>query len=348
MTGLFFFDNAFLVSNRNEIRDYNFEGELLWTKTLFGNLRKCSIYKGVAYVAIADKETGFEKTYLVHLTDGKYLESNISDFIITSISGDGRALVFKYNSDYTRNTYCIQLSNEKVIWETNLKDLPSFVDDNNLISAFKKSISSIDGKGQKRWEYDTSELGNWSDYDGKEKTTEVSRILGVRNEALYSYLNNGSILVLNIKSGEKIAVVENDKNTDQGSFSGMFMKAIELDKESGKLIQLFNQRYTEVDLESNVVKQLFLDDFKDQGIGNMSRFVYDSDHIYFTDKNSQTLGALNRTTHKLDWTHKLSQEGVSESEQPRYGRELKLNGDRLYVLDNKNTLHIFEKESHPA
>ena len=211
--------------------------------------------------------------------------------------------------------------------------------DDGQINAYDLSDGSV------IWNYDTTTLCTWQDYDGSEKQTQVTKVLGIYEDKIYIYLNSGRILLLDIASGKKIAVFENDKNTDQGSFSGMFMNAIELDNESGKLIQLFNQRYTEVDLESNAVTQIHLDDLKEQEMTNMSRFVFDSDHIYFTDKNIQMLGALNRSTLKLDWTHKLSQEGVSESEQPKYGRELKLKGDRLYVLDNKNTLHIFEKES---
>ena len=208
------------------------------------------------------------------------------------------------------------------------------------------AVSSIDGLTI--WKYGLNDLGLWIDYDGQENKHQILRSLCVYESTLYLLLNSGKLLLLDIATGEKIALLENDKNTDQGSFSGMFMNAIELDVESSKLIQLFNQRYTEVDLESNVVTQEHLDDLKEHGVENMSRFVFDSDHIFFMDKNNQTIGALNRSTHKIDWTYKLSQAGVDESEQPRYGRDLKLKEDRLYVLDNKNTLHIFEKETYPA
>ena len=198
--------------------------------------------------------------------------------------------------------------------------------------------------GGEIWSYDVTNLGTWQDYDSSEKIIQVSRILGIYEDHVYLYLNSGKVLILNVETGEKISVLENDKNTDQGSFSGMFMNAIELDESKGKLIQLFNQRYTEVDLNTKVVTQIHLEDMKSLNLENMSRFVYDDDHIFFTDKNHQKLGALNRSTLKIDWTYELSQEEISKSEQPRYGRDLKLRGNRLYVLDNKFTLHIFEKE----
>lgn len=204
------------------------------------------------------------------------------------------------------------------------------------------AVSSIEGLVI--WNYDLNDLGLWIDYDGQKKKHQVLRALCVYQSSLYLFLNSGKILVLDIATGEKIAVLKNDKHPKFDTFGD----SIELDIKSGKLIQLARQDLIEVDLQTREVSMTRIEDMNPQNIENASRIAYDNTHIYFTDKNAQTLGAVNRATHKLDWTHKLSQEGVSESEQPRYGRDLKLKEDRLYVLDNKNTLHVFEKGDHPA
>ncbi|QFZ53942.1 hypothetical protein FEZ18_03510 [Oceanihabitans sp. IOP_32] len=344
VNGCYFIQDAFVVLYKEVVRCFDLSQNLLWEKLIPGNSTNCIIYREHAYIEFINKESGFEKTITLDVNTGDVVDRDLENYMLRSVSNEGYAIALKYNPDYSTNTFCIQLP-FRVKWEKQIEDLPLFIDGEYLVSGVKNRITSIGDNGKIDWKFDTSELGNWSDYDGKEKTTEILRILGVRNEALYSYLNNGKILVLDIKTGKKILVIENDKNTDQGSFSGMFMNAVELDEESGRLIQLFNQRYTEVDLNSVSVSQEFLNEMEEQGLKNMSRFVFNHDHIYFADKNNSKVGALDRVTKKIDWTYELSQDGVTE--QSRYARGLKLNSNRLYVLDNKSSLHIFERQDLP-
>ncbi|MCO5278819.1 MAG: hypothetical protein M9911_12585 [Saprospiraceae bacterium] len=197
------------------------------------------------------------------------------------------------------------------------------------------AVSRIDGLVI--WNFDLNKLGSWIDYSGKEKNIEASRILGAHSNKLYIYLNNGKVLILDVEFGERINIFENSKHPKFDTFGN----SIEIDIRSNKLIQLANQDLIEVDLESMEISMTEIKDMKSFGLENFSFVAFDSDYIFFTDKNHQTVGALNRATKKLDWTYKLSQEGISNSEQPRYGSELRLKGDRFYVLDNKNTLQIF-------
>ncbi len=246
-----------------------------------------------------------------------------------------------------------RLKDGKIEWNISLKFGKFLLLDSNYLYNTKYLddgiINSYDSStGVLKWTFNVARLGTWKDYDGREKATEISRILGTYKDQLYICLNSGKILVLNIETGEKIIVISNDKNTNQGSFYGIFMKSIELDKENGKLIQLFNQRYTEVELSTYNVKQVHLDDLNEKGLENMAHFVFDSDYIYFTDQYHHILGALNRITLKIDWTYKFPQDDVNCEDSPRYGRDLKLRDGRLYVLDNKNTLHIFEREVKPS
>ncbi len=195
--------------------------------------------------------------------------------------------------------------------------------------------------GGEAWRYDVSELGLWYDYNGTEREVQISRILGVYEYGLFVYLNSGRILILDVRTGGKIKLLENDK--DRVSNRRAFGFSIELDGDKGRLIQLANQDLIEVDLNSGRVSQIAIGDMISLNLENFSRIRYDKDHILFTDKHHHKLGALNRMTMKIEWTYEFSQEGISESEQPRYGRELRLKDRRLYVLDNKNTLHIFER-----
>ena len=260
----------------------------------------------------------------------------------------GNRIIASEKEGRNRYLFC-RLRNGNIEWKIPLKrGKHIFLNQDILVNSQYLDDSKINAydlsDGSVIWNYDTTTLGSWQDYDGSEKPTQVTKLLGIYEGIIYTYLNSGKILLLDSDSGEKITVIKNDKHPKFDTFGD----SIELDSESCMLIQLARQNLIEVDLQTRQVSMTRIEDMSSSNIENASRIAYDNTHIYFTDKNTQTLGALNRTTHKLDWTHKLSQDGVSESEQPRYGRELKLKGNRLYILDNKNTLHIFEKESYPA
>jgi len=256
------------------------------------------------------------------------------------ISNSKNYFVFS-NKNIEREKYIHFIKDNNEIWNQKLDIRDIFFGEyyvyvktkENIISALSYSNGSL------YWVFNVHELGNWFDYDNSIKPIQATKILGNCNSNLYVYLDNGRILVLDLESGAKVDLLENNKNTDQGSFSGMFMNAIELDQVNGKLILLFNQRYTEVDLSTGGVTQIHLDEMKENGLENMNRFIFDDAYIFFSDQYHQKIASLNRDTLKIDWIHDLS-DGTGTH---RYARDLKLSGNRLFALDNKNTLHVFEQ-----
>jgi len=286
-----------------------------------------------------------EGTGCIDLKTGKKKELNFlqSSIILTSLLQESKVLTRHKDQNRKKTLQLVDLNLLKPAWEIDA--------DLHRIWGFDEGvIGQLRGKsevvfvhirnGRIMWNYDLSKLGTWTDYDGSEKPSQISKVLGIFEGMVYILLSSGKILLLDTKCGEKIFVLENDKHPKFDSFG----HSIELDIKSNQLVQLAKQDLIEVDLNSMEVSITPIEDMKSLGLENFSFIAFDSNHIYFTDKNHQTLGALNRSTHKLDWTYKLSQEGINDKEQPRYGRELKLKNDRLYVLDNKNTLHIFEKD----
>jgi len=263
--------------------------------------------------------------------------------MIRSVSADGYAIALKYNSDFSLNTFLIELQSEELIWEKKLLPLPIFIDSNKLISVFKNLVIVFDNTGLELWSFDLKHLGLWFDYDKKEKSNQVSRVLGVYKNQIYLYLNSGKVLVLNQSTGEKVCLIENNVNADQGVFKGMFMNSIELDISKAKLIQIFNQRYTEVDLNNNIVSQHLIHEMYSLKLSNLSRCAFTEEHIFFTDKTHHKLASLNRSNLRIDWTFDLSESAKNKSnELGRFGRKLSFNHKRLFVTDNENALHIFE------
>ncbi len=288
----------------------------------------------------SEREFYISEGFTSKIIDLNSLEITGASFKIDVIQGDR---IISSEKEERKRYLISRLKNGSIEWKIPLKrGKHIYLDQKILVNSQYLDDGKINGydlsDGSLIWVFDFVALGTWQDYDDREKQTQVNKILGIYDDKIYLYLNSGKILILDIKSGEKIAILKNDKHSKFDTFGN----SIELDIKNRKLIQLANQDLIEVDLESLEVNQTAIEDMKSFGLENFSLIVFDSDFIFFTDKNHQTLGALNRVTYKIDWTHKLSQQGISESEQPRYGRDLKLKGDRLYVLDNKNTLHIFE------
>ena len=316
-------------------------GECSWVHAFEGVIypKYCDTFKLIIQYRGANEIS--EQTKCLDISTGIEVPFKFpTDYLFISNSKD--YFVFS-NKNIEREKYIHFIKDNNEIWNQKLDIRDIFFGEyyvyvktkENIISALSYSSGSL------YWVFNVHELGNWFDYDNSIKPIQATRILGNCNSNLYVYLDNGRILVLDLESGAKVDILENDKNTDQDSFSGMFMKAIELDQKNGKLIQVFNQRYTEVDLSTGVVTQIHLDEMKEKGLENMDRFIFNDEHIFFSDQYHQKIASLNRDTLKITWIHDLS----DDSSSPRFAREIKAGGNKLFALDNKNTLHIFERES---
>ncbi len=119
---------------------------------------------------------------------------------------------------------------------------------------------------------------------------------------------------------------------------------------SGKLIDCekgvlhsFLVNYTQLSIETGdeISSCVNRDYFETSGIEtNRSNFVLIGDHIITTDGKRGNIGAFNTITLKFDWLYTI--EGVS---LPAVFPVVYQDG-YLCVLDNKQTLHIFEKENY--
>lgn len=336
--GFFISNNHFFLSNKNQLKCYDLNSNFQWEKEISGNIWKVLVYQEKAYVEFFDNETGFEKTSVISIANSNNLKNSLNSFMLRDISSNGLAITLKYNEDYSTNTFLIDLKTESIVWNKQFEELPHFINNSMMISGFNNFIKCINIDSSISWIFNTEILGNWTDYDNTKKPIEVSKVLGVYNNKVYIYLNDGKILVLNLKTGAKIAMLSNNKNINQGFFSGSFNSNIKLDSINNKLIQLFRKTYTEVDLNSGIVAEYEIKDMENLNIENITNFVFDDEFIYFSDKNNGNIGMLNRINLKIQWTYSLTQ-----SKNNTYGKVLKIKGNYFYVLDNNNTLHIFDK-----
>lgn len=340
-------DNDLIVSTfSNQIKRIGVNG---WEHSFIGIKYPKLVYGDNLFVQQRQEGSLKEGTGCIDLKTGDQKEISLlqSSVLLTSILQESKVLARHKDSDRKKSILLIDLSLLKSDWkiDTDLQFVWGF--DKGILGqlSWKSEIVFIDfTDGRIMWYFDLSKLDTYQDYDGSEKQTQVNKILGIYEDKIYILLNSGKILILDIKSGDKITILKNDKHPKFDTFGD----SIELDPNNGKLIQLANQDLIEVDLHNNYTVTLTpIEDMKSLNLENYSKFVFDDDFIYFSDYHHYKLGSLNRKTLKIDWIYDFPQDH-DQSDNPRFGRELKLFNERLYVIDNKHTLHIFQKGSHPA
>jgi hypothetical protein len=317
-----------------------------------GNINWKFAFKGICYPKYINKEDLFvqyrreneikDLTKHISILTGKEELEIIPkhyQFICADYFGN---LVFRSkNEDRTSSIHYLDKNKYTLIWSAPLDFKAIEGVENGLIINNKNSnnITLIKLEtGSSKWQFDISKLETWNDYDGRLRKTEVSRILGIYNTDLFIYLNSGRILVLDLETGAKRTIIANDKNIDQGAFNSAFMSSIELDVKTGRLKQLIKQRYTEVNLSTFEVFQVHIEDMVSSKIENMSKFVFDNNHIYFIDRNHSKIGILSRNELKLISNYKLN---IDDKVKPK---EIKLFNNNIYVLDDQNVLHILKME----
>jgi len=174
----------------------------------------------------------------------------------------------------------------------------------------------------------------WTDF-GKEKYHKPTKVLGECNDRIYTLLDSGKILCVSESNQE---LISNTKNEDQGSFFGSFMNSIELDCKNNILFQLFNSRYTEIDLETKEVKQTILSELQESNITNMKRIAFDNLNIYFVQEDSKL-----RAIHKFN---RESKKIIDTIQLPNNSRinYMEINANKLYCYDFGNKMYrIYEK-----
>lgn len=75
-----------------------------------------------------------------------------------------------------------------------------------------------------------------------------------------------------------------------------------------------------------------------RSMGTNSNFTVTDTHIFIVDAMGFKMGCINRSTGKVDWSVDVGEGKVTLPHAPIVYR------DRLYILDDEGTLHIYERE----
>ncbi len=176
--------------------------------------------------------------------------------------------------------------------------------------------------GLLQWQFDVSTI---------EDNLRVNKIIGICNGVLIASYGDGANLGINIKDGSFLWKFENHSGGEN----------VYIDENNHKIIGLTPGLYWEININTGeLIKQINIYEMckKNNIESQRENFAIVHNHIITTDWRQGVIGAFNTQTHQFDWIHK--EEGVSFPS----GSPIKYIEPYLFVQDNKNTLHIFEKE----
>ncbi len=209
------------------------------------------------------------------------------------------------------------------------------------------------------WQFPLSQFGNFVSDWGEERNYEIEQFIGVYNDVLWIKISysSGGLIGLDINTGElKHQLTKANKfigKTDTKPFEEEKVPFYRCDyilqKEEGKIIGLAIDFFYEVNLNEVDPKITVygLDEeyskFRiqhSQGISKKSILI--NNQLYFYSYNQHIFAILDIETKKIIYvSDKIS---VPNTENA-WGqlKDLQVSGDKVYVLDSINNLHIFEK-----
>lgn len=271
----------------------------------------------------------------IDIENGERINCPVEENIIHLFeSNDGNYFRKDFNNDVELIKYSIDC---KPAWNAKGKTQILYGNQNIVVCYNRKENTIIirnSSNGEVNQHISLNEYQTWTDF-GNEKVHKPTRVLGECNGKLYTLLDSGKILCSNNSTQE---LISNTENKDQGSFFGSFMSSIELDCQNKNMFQLFNSRYTEIDIETNEVKQTILIELRESNITNMNRIAFDHSDIYFIQEDSDF-----RALHKFNRESKTIIDTIQLTNNSRINY-IESKANKLYCYDFGNKMYrIFEK-----
>ena len=223
---------------------------------------------------------------------------------------------------------------------------------NNFSGEFKR----INIQAETLWQFPLSSLGGTEYEPGK--TDKIDKILGITHGNIWFYTDFGRLVALDLETGDvvkKISGNPSDKNSTYEMTLGLgdcFFRP--LDK---NIVSVNAFDFQIIDTDQLVVTEQY--DFREadpSGIGTY-RSVYSpmlqGDYFTFLGIKEEDFGHIRRIgifdykARKLVWEYEvISEEEYDETRNQLVSpRPLYMSGDKLYIKDIKDNLHIFERKA---
>ena len=223
---------------------------------------------------------------------------------------------------------------------------------NNFSGEFKRINTQI----ETLWQFPLSSLGGTEYEPGK--TDKIDKILGITHGNIWFYTDFGRLVALDLETGDvvkKISGNPSDKNSTYEMTLGLGDCFFRSSDKNIVSVNAFD--FQIIDTEQLTVTEQY--DFREAdpaGIGTY-RSVYSpmlqGDYFTFLGKKEEDYGGIRRVgifdykARKLVWEYEvISEEEYDETRNQLVSpRPLYMSGDKLYIKDIKDNLHIFERKA---
>lgn len=316
-----------------------------------GQIYSITLFKDSLMIAI---ESGKSSCFmnLRNLKSKFFTEIGVIDFFLD----DENVIYGLWNGDYSkREIKSIDLKLNKVLWKKDYSFGKIYLNDNSFFATVDKDISQIEKQtGNRLWQFTNLSNYNWTQksiYENEaevEKQAEVIKFLGVYKNELWLVLNSGALLALNIETGKESRYINEGKmivgESDFEDFKGYFGYNTVLDEENGLIFNLNRHFYLEYNLNS---KNSYFDSysFKESSQKHDLNLNYvggfEGDFIYsYEGSDNNRFAIFSRDKKEIIWSGEIEE---VKGKFPAI-RDLQYGAGKIYVLDNDNTLHIFERD----
>ena len=217
-----------------------------------------------------------------------------------------------------------------------------YVEDDTIIAYnnFSGEFKRINTQTKTLWEFPLSSLGGTEYEPGK--TDKIDKILGIAHGNIWFYTKFYRLVALDLETGKKVYSLD--------------CFGVYLDEVTKDIFAIASNGWTIIDTQTSTIKEdYFFSEEDPEGMGqyeSVYKPLLQGDYFTFLGEKEEDYGGIRRVgifdykARKLVWEHEvISEEEFDETRnqlvppQPLY-----MSGDKLYIKDIKDNLHIFERE----
>lgn len=209
-----------------------------------------------------------------------------------------------------------------------------FLVNGKIIGESNNHITCRDIKdGDIIWSVDAEKYG-YNMVNGEERIMSLTKIIGVQDNILYVFLGNRLILGFDLNSGEQIYICEYKDNF-------LVLENLQLDAENKKIFSIGPNHYIEFNLLTSSYQIFDLTDTTKKNNVEMNRLGSWENNLvsFWQGYSSNRFGIFDREKKEIICSDEIKN---IKNDLPSI-LEVKSQGDKLLVLDNANTLHLFKK-----
>ena len=218
-----------------------------------------------------------------------------------------------------------------------------YVEDNLIIAYnnFRGEFKRINTETEILWQYSLSSLGG-SEYE-PDKTDKIDKILGIAHGNIWFYTKFYRLVALDLETGKKVYSLD--------------CFGVYLDEVTKDIFAIASNGWTIIDTQTFTIKEdyFFLEE-DPEGMGqyeSVYKPLLQGDYFTFLGEKEEDYGGIRRVgifdykARKLVWEHEvISEEEFDETRNQLVPpRPLYMSGDKLYIKDIKDNLHIFERKA---